>query len=171
LPTVTVNHRGMMNASELRLLAEWADLGGQYYNDPFIVASQGEFRSLDKIRGVTGLSETIFGSNVHPILMRRCAGCHQAFGGNGTTGNPVNPAFRPNMFVLTGDLEGDYNVTLTTISDVCTPAQNPLLLRPISTGGAPFPHPQIGTPAHPVLSISDPDYQTILAWIATGTCK
>lgn len=171
LPTVTVNHRGMMNTSELRLLAEWADLGGQYYNDPFIVASQGEFRSLDKIRGVTGLSETIFGSNVHPILMSRCAGCHQAFGGNGTTGNPVNPAFRPNMFVLTGDLEGDYNVTLTTISDVCTPAQNPLLLRPISTGGAPFPHPQIGTPAHPVLSISDPDYQTILAWIATGTCK
>jgi len=171
LPTATINHRGMMNASELRLLAEWADLGGQYYNDPFIVASQGEFRSLDKLRGVSGLSETVFNTSVHPILMARCAGCHQPFGGNGTSGNPVNPAFSSNMYVLTGDAEGDYNVTLTEISDVCKPAQNPLLLRPTSTGAAPVPHPQIGTPAHPVLSITDPDYQTILAWIATGTCK
>ena len=171
LPANTVNHRGMMNASELRVLAEWADLGGQYYNDPFLVASPTEFRSLDKLRGVSGLSKTIFQSNVHPILMARCNVCHQAFGGNGTSGNPVNPAFSPNMFVLTGDLEGDLNVTLTTISNVCTPAQNPLLLRPTSNGTGPFPHPQIGSPAHPVLATTEPDYQTILNWIATGTCR
>lgn len=170
LPAITVDHRGMMNASELRLLAEWADLGGQYYNDPFKVSSPDEFRSLDKLRGVSGLSEDIFAQSVHPILMARCAGCHQAFGGNGTVGNPVNPEFRSNMFVLTGDLEGDFNVTLTTISDVCTPPLNPLLQRPTSDGSGPFPHPQIGNPAHPVLATTDADYTTILNWIATGKC-
>jgi len=25
-----------MSAAELRLVAEWLDLGGQYYNDPFM---------------------------------------------------------------------------------------------------------------------------------------
>lgn len=171
LPAITVDHRGMVNASELRLLAEWADLGGQYYNDPFQVSTPDEYRSLDKLRGVSGLSEALFESSVHPILDARCASCHQAFGGNGTSGNPVNPAFEGNRFVLTGDLEGDYNVTLTTISNVCTPAQNPLLLRPTSTGTGPFPHPQIGTPPHPVLAATDADYQALLAWIATGTCR
>ena len=32
---VTVNHRGYMTASELRLVAEWVDVGAQYYNNPF----------------------------------------------------------------------------------------------------------------------------------------
>src|SRR5690606_29568656 len=31
----TVNHRDFMSASELRLLAQWLDIGAQYYNDPF----------------------------------------------------------------------------------------------------------------------------------------
>jgi hypothetical protein len=31
-----VNHRGFMSPSELRLLAEWLDIGAQYYNDPFV---------------------------------------------------------------------------------------------------------------------------------------
>ncbi len=30
-------HAGWMSAAELRLLAEWLDIGGQYYNDPFVV--------------------------------------------------------------------------------------------------------------------------------------
>ncbi len=32
---VSTDHRGFMSASELRLLAEWLDIGAQYYNDPF----------------------------------------------------------------------------------------------------------------------------------------
>ena len=30
-----VDHRGMLTNAELRLIAEWLDLGGQYYNNPF----------------------------------------------------------------------------------------------------------------------------------------
>lgn len=170
LPSATVSHKGMLNASELRVLSEWADLGATYYNDPFNVAA-GAYRSLDKIRGVTGLSQTQFNSAVHPILMNRCAGCHQPFGGNGSSANPANAGFKPNQFVLTGDPMGDYTVTVTMVTDVCTPAQNPLLLRPTSNGSGLYTHPQVGTPAAPVLSTTDADYTTILNWIATGTCS
>jgi hypothetical protein len=33
--TDTVDHRGLLNASELKLLAEWLDIGGRYYNNAF----------------------------------------------------------------------------------------------------------------------------------------
>ena len=29
-------HAGWLTPAELRLIAEWLDIGGQYYNDPFI---------------------------------------------------------------------------------------------------------------------------------------
>ena len=31
----TVDHSGMLSPAELRLLSEWLDIGGQYYNNPF----------------------------------------------------------------------------------------------------------------------------------------
>jgi hypothetical protein len=31
------SHDGYLTAAELRLLAEWLDIGAQYYNDPFAV--------------------------------------------------------------------------------------------------------------------------------------
>ena len=31
----TVNHAGMLSAAELRLLSEWLDVGGQYFNNPY----------------------------------------------------------------------------------------------------------------------------------------
>jgi len=31
----TEDHRGMLTDAELRLIAEWLDLGGQYFNNPF----------------------------------------------------------------------------------------------------------------------------------------
>lgn len=33
--TQTVDHRGFLNPSELKLLREWLDLSGRYYNNPF----------------------------------------------------------------------------------------------------------------------------------------
>ena len=33
----TVDHRGFLNPSELKLLSEWLDSGAQYHNDPFYV--------------------------------------------------------------------------------------------------------------------------------------
>ena len=31
----TVDHRSFLNSAELKLIAEWLDIGGQYYNNPF----------------------------------------------------------------------------------------------------------------------------------------
>ncbi len=37
----TVDHRGMLNSHELRLLREWLDLGGRYHSNPFDRAPEG----------------------------------------------------------------------------------------------------------------------------------
>jgi len=168
LPKGSVDHSRMLNASELRILAEWADLGVQYYNDPFNVSDPNAYRSLDNLRGVTGLSEKVFDSDIHPILIAQCASCHQPFGGDSTT---VNSNFLTNQFVLTGDEKGDYDVTLTMVTNICNPPENPLLLWPTSTGNVLFPHPQVGTPPMPVMSTTDANYKTISNWIASGTCS
>jgi len=31
-----LNHTGYLTTAELRLIAEWLDIGAQYYNDPFV---------------------------------------------------------------------------------------------------------------------------------------
>ena len=31
----TVEHAGLLSEPELRLISEWLDIGGQYYNNPF----------------------------------------------------------------------------------------------------------------------------------------
>ena len=59
-------------------------------------------------------------------------------------------------FVLTGDAMGDYNTTLTMVSNTCTASSNALLMRPSTA-----PH-QI------VLPLGSANYNTIAAWIATG---
>lgn len=35
-PDATVDHTGLVSGAELKLIAEWLDIGGQYYNDPFV---------------------------------------------------------------------------------------------------------------------------------------
>ena len=173
---VKTDHRNMLNAAEKRLVSEWADIGAQYYNDPF--DGSGRVRSASN-----ALSRAVFDSTIHPILMNLpanggagCASCHQAFGGNGTSGGTANPGFSGNRFVLTGNPEGDFNITASMVTDVCTPENSYLLLRPRSTLASTPPHPGAGLngtdPA--VLSQTNPMYTTILNWItaarATTTC-
>ena len=55
-------------------------------------------------------------------------------------------SFQGNRFVLTGSPEGDFNVTLTMISDTCNPASNYLLSRP-STAAAPVGRDGLGAGA------------------------
>jgi hypothetical protein len=31
-----LDHTGFLTSAELRLIAEWLDIGAQYYNDPFV---------------------------------------------------------------------------------------------------------------------------------------
>jgi hypothetical protein len=150
------DHSAMLTASEKRLVSEWVDLGGQYFNSP----TDGS----GTIRGVTGLSRSAFDATVHPILLNRCGSCHQAVGSNPTA---PPPTFSGQRYVLTGQAEGDFNVTLTMVNNVCDAASTPLLLRPTSTGTNPV-HPQVGTPPGPVLTVGEADYNTILGWIQAG---
>jgi hypothetical protein len=164
-PLGTTNHGAMLNAAEKRLVSEWIDGGGQYFNSP--LDSSGD------PRGVGGLSRSTFDTAVHPILMNRCGACHRAVGTDPT--NPVgpNPGFNGNRYVLTGQQEGDFNVTLSMVNNVCDAANTPLLSRPTSNGVAPnLVHPQVvptgGGPAGPVLATSEADYATMLSWIQAG---
>jgi hypothetical protein len=147
-----------VTAAEKRVLTEWVDIGAQYFNSP----TDGS----GSLRGVTGLDEAVFAATIHPILMSQCASCHQPFGGNGTPSGPVNGSFQPNRFVLTGNVEGDLNVTMSMVNDTASPAQSDLLRYPSSNGVSPAPaHPQIGTPPGPALPSGSANYQAIYNWI------
>jgi hypothetical protein len=142
------DHAGMLGAGERRLLAEWMDLGGQYLNDPFDANGQ--------VRGIGGLSALTFEQQVLPVLNAQCLTCHQPVGSGGQAGTGLR-----NRLVLTGDVEGDFNVALTLVNDACNPANNPLLKKPSTA-----PHPAAGTAA--VLPVGSAGYQTLASWILGG---
>jgi hypothetical protein len=153
-PNPPNSHAGMLNKAELRLVTEWMDLGGQYFNDPFDGG----------VSTVNPLSETAFDSTIHPILMSTCAAsCHQAGGIQGSTVAP-GTSFQGNRFVLTGSPEGDFNVTLSMISDTCNPASNYLLSRPST---APHPSGAASSAAAP-LPANSANYTAISNWVAAG---
>jgi hypothetical protein len=157
LPTASAtvpDHATLLNAAEKRLVAEWMDLGGQYYNDPF--------HPDGGVRSITGLSETAFVASVQPVLAAQCMACHGPGASSPTA--TVDTPLRGNRLVLTGSEEGDYNVVLTLINDACNAAANPLLARP-----ATVPHPAGAlTQTTPVLPAGSAGYNAIAAWINTG---
>ena len=144
-PATAPNHATLLNKAEKRLLAEWMDLGGQYYNDPF--------HPSGGLRSVTGLNQATFATQVQPILLAQCAACHQAASG-----------VRGNRFVLTGSPEGDFNVTLSLVSDTCNAPANALLSKPSTV-----PHPSGAlTQTSAVLPVGSSNYTTIASWISRG---
>ncbi|HSC65454.1 MAG TPA: hypothetical protein VLD35_17565 [Caldimonas sp.] len=156
-PSSAPDHSKMLNKAELRVLAEFMDLGGKYFNDPFDPAAN--------VGTLNGLSEATFAKDVLPILTKTCAAsCHQAIGSS-MSDTPIGTNFRNNRFVLTGDVKGDYGVTLSMISNACNAASNYLLSKPSTV-----PHPS--TRATPqttaVLPINSTNYNTIASWISTG---
>jgi len=151
------DHASLLNKAEKRLLAEWMDLGAQYYNDPFD-ANSG-------VRFVNMLDEEVFAQKISPILSSTCAnGCHMA------VGSGAGVAFTDNRFVLTGNNDssepdqGDYNMALSFVWDVCQASANPLLSRPST-----IPHP-LGkfTQTQAVLPNDSTKFLTMLNWIASG---
>lgn len=158
-PAPSVNHAGMLNAVEKRLVSEWVDLGGVYYADLF--------DGTGGARSISTLDETVFEQQVFPILRSTCAAnCHQGIGSDPNI--PPALTFADNRYVLTGDVEGDLNVTLTMISDVCHPDSdsNLLLSRPTSADVAVHPNDPLN-PGSPVLPPGTA-YTTIRNWIASG---
>jgi hypothetical protein len=146
-------HAGLLNAAEKRLVTEWMDLGGQYFNDPFDVA----------VMKVATLSQATFTAQVLPVLRASCmAGCHLAVGDKTTK---AGGSFNNNRFVLTGDPEGDFGATLAMVANTCNVNAPPnyLLTKPSTN-----PHPAAGTAA--VLPVGSAGYTTISAWIASGGC-
>jgi hypothetical protein len=144
-PASAPDHSTLLNKAEKRLLAEWMDLGGQYYNNPFDPGA--------KVQQNLELSESTFDAQVEPVLLAQCAACHQA-----GLGDPQN------RFVLTGNAKGDYNVTLGMINDTCNAASNPLLSLPST-----IPHPAGAIhQTTAVLPVGSAGYTAIANWVALG---
>jgi hypothetical protein len=95
------------------------------------------------------------------MLQTCAANCHQAIG---STTTPAGTSFFQNRLVLTGDPDGDFNVTLTMISDVCQPASNYLLSRPSTV---PHPAGAVGQTTA-VLPVGSAGYNSIANWIQSG---
>ena len=153
-PSSAPDHSKMLNAAEKRLVAEWIDTGGKYYNDPFDPTSG--------TRIVPTLDEDSFIASVYPIIENTCAGCHQARGSDNTPTTATS--FTNNRYVLTGDPDGDWGVTMTMVNDVCHPPTSYLLARPST-----IPHPQAATTqTAAVLPANGANYATIANWIAAG---
>jgi len=164
--TGRTNHFVFLNPSERRVVNEWVDIGAQFFNDPFDDLNADDVDQLSEVRGsVAGLSQATFASSVHPLLMTSCASCHQAFGSvDGVPDLSVeNPAFSANRFVLTGNLDGDFNVTAAMVNDVCNSAASALVSRPVSVASDAPPHPSVS--GNPVLNVGGSEYLTLTAWI------
>jgi Hydrazine synthase alpha subunit middle domain len=142
------DHAKLLNKAEKRLVAEWMDLGGQYYNDPF--------NANGGVRQAAGLDVDLFVFTVNDFLRSNCAGCHQ-------TGSD----FPGNRFVLTGNFAGDYNAALSVITDTCDVPNNPLLKRPSTV-----PHPAGNLQqTTALLPVGSAQYNAIAKWIASGCPK
>ena len=147
------NHALLLNAAEKRLVTEWMDLGGQYMNDP---------SKSPNVKRVVALSRTTFEASVLPVLKTRCVACHQPVGSSGAA--QTSTSFKRNRFVLTGNPEGDYNVTLTMVTDTCNAAANALLLRPSTV---PHPAGAIGQ-STAVLPAGSAGYTALSSWVSSG---
>lgn len=175
----TVDHSTFFNTAEKRLVVEWIDIGAQYYNDPYgNDANSNGVQELTEVRGtVRTLDGAEFVNNVHPVLLRRCAGCHRP---SSVVDNvaPVQSGLKTRAFVLSGRVEGDFNITAAFVSVLSNPAQSALLAYPASNGLTLEPaHPQVPSQASPttrvpVLSPNAPvdstaadDYRLLFNWI------
>lgn len=176
--TASVDHSGFLNKAEKRLLAEWIDVGAQYYNDPYNPdTNNNNIRDIREVRGAPqNLDPGVFEQSVHPILLRRCASCHQPFDSTATAAPNAN--FRNSSFILTGNVAGDANIVASMVNDLANPANSYLLARPGTLGvsGA-LIHPGIASQMQPgvtvpVLSPALPadeqvvaDYLVIFKWL------
>lgn len=172
------DHSSFLNADQLRLVAEWIDIGAPYRSDP-VAASPADLDPQAVER---------FVRSVHPRLMGRCAGCHLPAATSGdlviTNGqvnadafNHRNPLQAPNRFVLTGNPAGDLGAALSMIScGTDSGISSALLWRPTSgstSAAGLLPHPMLDRREsrddppnyQPVLIPTDSTYSALLEWV------
>jgi hypothetical protein len=158
-PASAPDHSVMLSAAEKRLVSEWIDVGGEYYNNPF--------DAFGGARNISTLDETVFEQQVFPILRSACAAnCHQGVGSDSNV--PPGTSFTDNRYVLTGDVDGDLNSTLTMIDNTCTPDSALLLSRPTSLPTAAIHPANPLVPTEAVLPSGSTNWGIIRAWIASG---
>ena len=63
-PAGAPDHSTLLNLAEKRLITEWMDLGGQYFNN--VSASSSP------VRTATALSRTAFDATVYPVIQANC---------------------------------------------------------------------------------------------------
>ncbi|MEM8844800.1 MAG: hypothetical protein AAGB35_07120 [Pseudomonadota bacterium] len=174
----SLDHSAILTSSEKRLISEWIDIGAQYINDPFEL-DNGVYKVKRNLLSNIGVDQSLFVSTVQPRLLEDCQSCHSPAGDRVDGLNNDPNSHEHNRFVLTGSPDGDFNVTIAMINDLCSPADSDLLLRPISDNVAPnLPHPQIlvdptdplNTATQPVLIDTSPNstYGAILNWITVA---
>ena len=173
------DHSGFLDDAELRLVAEWIDIGAPYRSEP-VAASPADPDPQAVER---------FVRDVHPRLMGRCAGCHLPAA---TSGNLIvadgqvdtaalnhrSPPQAPNRFVLTGNPTGDLGAALSMIR--CGTdggiTGSALLWRPTSgstSAAGLLPHPMLDRREsrddppnyQPVLIPTDSTYTALLDWV------
>ena len=118
-----------------------------------IHGAAAKIQATGGVRSINGLSQQVFTTSVLPILQANCVSCHQPGLG-----------FQRNRFILTGNPEGDFNVSLTMVNNACLAAANPLLARPSTV---PHPSGATGQTAAP-LPVGSANYTTIANWIAAA---
>jgi hypothetical protein len=126
-PSTAPDHSTMLNAAERRLVTEWMDLGGQYVNNP----ADGGVRARRNAQPADFRSAGLPGAEANCVRLSP--------GRRNRTDTCGGASFRGNRFVHRKP-GGDYNVTLSMISDTCRAASNYLLSRPSTV-----PHPRGAT--------------------------
>ena len=156
-PATAPDHSKMLNAAEKRVLAEFIDLGGKYFNDPFDPAAN--------VRHVDGPEQATFEKDVLPILTTTCAAsCHQAIGSS-MSDTPIGTIVPQQPLRADrrcgGRLRSDAVDDLERLQrGVQLPAEQAV------DGAAPATRATPQTTA--VLPIGSANYNTIASWISTG---
>jgi len=118
LPVNGLDHSAMLTDDEKRLITEWIDGGAQYCNDPFDEDGSCE--------GVDPLPVLAVFASFHTELIQACGGCHATK----TVSGSDNSVFINSRFVLLREVESDFFVSLSMVSDRIDPDKSYILARP-----------------------------------------
>jgi len=151
LPADGLDHSQFLSDDEKKLIAEWIDMGAQYFNSPF--DENNQLRILEP-----SLSSFTFANTVHQSLLGQCGSCHALTNANGRP----NQSYEDSNFILTGKLNDDFSSSISMVNDIANPLQSYLLARP--AGMLDTHHFRLG--GEPLLTPSNGLYTQIEQWIS-----